>query len=281
MRPRRVAGAGTAAEFLGTAHPSPGKTATPGHSDAGWGDPVTARDLERIHLGRLNAEYQPLPELCRLLRTGASLDFRAGRITQLAFAFDMGQLVEEFLRSHHREVELESGHNLVEVEQKHCLGRLHGEFRMQVDLRLTDDTGRRIPLDTKYKVLDPGERHGALSQADFYQMFGYGRAGKEAYDEIILLFPETGGVSKCFLSGEMRLRVRSFDPRSIWDPASGRIEAAGACEALRRALSVQREHGGFGEGDVYAQSLDLVADRVRPPNAEPASSVLAVLPASF
>jgi 5-methylcytosine-specific restriction enzyme subunit McrC len=204
--------------------------------------PVTVHDLARIHLNRLNAHYQPVVDFCRLLLTRATLDFRAGRITQAAFVFDMARLFEEFvaafLRHHGDELDLAGGRRIRSVEPQHSLGRLFGEFQMQVDLRLKDDTGRTILLDTKYKVLDPDERHQGIAQSDFYQMYAYGRAGTEEYDEIILLYPETGGVQRQFTAGEMRLHVRSFDPRSLWDPATGRIDRAGALKSLRQALSV-------------------------------------------
>lgn len=205
------------------------------------GEPVTARDLGRIHLSRLNAGYRPVLDFCKLLLTRSALDFRAGRITQAAFVFDMSRLFEEFvaefLRRHHGEIPLSGGRSLVAVQPQQFLGRLFGEFQMRVDLRLIDSAGRKILLDTKYKVPDPEAAHQGLSQADFYQMYGYGRAGKEEYDEIVLLYPEAGGTRNTFASGPLRLHIRSFDPRSIWNRATGRIDPAGALEEIRSALS--------------------------------------------
>jgi 5-methylcytosine-specific restriction enzyme subunit McrC len=204
-------------------------------------DPVTARDLDRIHLNRLNAEYQPLLDLCRLLLTHAALDFRAGRITQVAFMFDMSQLFEEFiaefLRRHHHAIRLAGGRQLTAVEPQHFLGRLFGEFQMKVDLRLIDESGRTILLDTKYKTLDSSKRHQDLSQADFYQMYGYGRAGREEHHDIVLLYPQTDGIAKTFVSGDLRLHIRSFDPRRVWDVTTNRVNKDGAIEEIQNAFS--------------------------------------------
>ena len=67
---------------------------------------------------------------------------------------------------------------------------------MKVDLILTDDTYRRILLDTKYKTLDAQTEHQGLYQADFYQMYAYGRAGERYYDDIVLLYPTTDVVQR-------------------------------------------------------------------------------------
>ena len=60
---------------------------------------------------------------------------------------------------------------------------------MKVDPILTDDTYRRILLDTKYKPLDAQKEHQGLYQADFYHMYAYESAGEQYYDDIVLLYP--------------------------------------------------------------------------------------------
>ena len=92
------------------------------------------------------------------------LDLRAGRITQLAFVFDMNRLFEEFvaefLRRHIGRIKVRDQRWLADVKYQHRLGRLFCEFNMEADLILTDDTGSRLLVDTKYKVLDAAKRHG-------------------------------------------------------------------------------------------------------------------------
>ncbi len=203
---------------------------------------VGAADLARVHLNRLDQEYGPLLAMCRLLVEGYAPGMEAGEVEQLAFVFDMNALFEEFvaefLRRHRESIELDHGRRLVKVERQRVLGKLFDEFDMKVDLVLEDDQGERFLVDTKYKVLDPDEDHVGLSQADFYQMYAYGRAGKEKYGEIFLLYPATGApVERNFDQDGLKLRVRQFDPRKIYDPDTGRLNVDDTIKELARALS--------------------------------------------
>lgn len=108
---------------------------------------------------------------------------------------------------------------------------------MYVDLVLTDDAGDSFLVDTKYKVLGAEKQHGGLSQADFYQMYAYGSAGKRHYNDIVLLYPTTAGIQSTFHQGDLRLHVRQFGPRGIYNPESGGSNEATAVNKLSRALS--------------------------------------------
>lgn len=155
--------------------------------------PVLAKDLRRIHLDRLDREYDQILELCRLLLENSTLDLRAGRITQLAIVLDMNKLFEEFIVGflrQNRENILIGGSPLEEVKTKQNLGALFGEFRMEVDIILHAGD-QSFLLDTKYKVLGEEGNHNGLSQSDFYQMYAYLRAGASRYDGVILLYPKT------------------------------------------------------------------------------------------
>lgn len=204
---------------------------------------VMSADLDRVHPNRLDTEYEPLLGMCRLLLEGYSPGMEAGEVEQLAFVFDMNVLFEEFvaefLRRHKDGIELDGGRRLKRVARQQVLGKLFGEFNMEVDLVLEDSEGEKFLVDTKYKVLDFQQRHAGLSQADFYQMYAYGQAGDAHYDEVFLLFPMTEPpVDKTFEQrGGITLYVRQFDPRRIYDPQSGRLDVGATVEELGRALA--------------------------------------------
>jgi len=105
-------------------------------------------------------------------------------------------------------------------------------------LVLTDDAGRSLLVDTKYKVLDPTKRHGGLSQADFYQMYAYGSAGKCCYDNIVLLYPTSKVAQRTFHQGEIRLQFRQFDPRNIFDTQSNSPDEQEVAEELSRTFFI-------------------------------------------
>lgn len=203
---------------------------------------VGPEELARVHLNRLDEEYAPLLGMCRLLVEGYAPGMETGEVEQLAFVFDMNTLFEEFvaefLRRHRDRIELDGGRRLVKVGRQRILGKLFGEFDMKVDLVLEDDRGERCLLDTKYKVLDPDKDHAGLSQGDFYQMYAYGRAGRETYRDIFLLYPTTGALAEHnFDQDGLTLRTRQFDPRAIYDPDTGRLNVDATIEELSRALS--------------------------------------------
>lgn len=201
-------------------------------------------DVDRIHLNRLNRHYEPLLAICKLLLSGSTLDFRAGRISRISVAFDMNKLFEkfvaEFLKRNQGRLHLPEQRKIVAVEPQSYLGQLFGEFRMVVDLVLTESSGRRILLDTKYKLLDSEERHVGLSESDFYQMFGYARAGKSDYDEIILLYPrkqgQTGVIEPKYASDGLTLKVRQIDLSRFVVFESGKINIQGGLSELGRVL---------------------------------------------
>lgn len=203
---------------------------------------VRPGDLARVHLNRLDQEYEPLLAMCRLLVDGYAPGMEAGEVEQLAFVFNMNTLFEEFvaelLRRHRDSIELDEDRRLVKVERQRVLGKLFNEFDMKVDLILEDDQGERFLVDTKYKVLEPAKDHAGLSQADFYQMYGYARASKEKYREIFLLYPATEApVDRTFDQDGLTLWVRQFDPRKIYNPDTGRLNVEDTAKELGRALS--------------------------------------------
>jgi 5-methylcytosine-specific restriction enzyme subunit McrC len=202
---------------------------------------VRPEDLARIRLDRLDREYEPLLEICRLLLEGYAPGLRAGGIEQLAFVFDMNALFEEFvaafLRRHKDRIELGDGRRLANIEPQRALGKLFGEFNMKVDLVLTDTDGQRFLVDTKYKVLDTSKQHEGLSQSDFYQMYAYGNAGRRRYERVVLLYPATEpAVEREFRQAGLALQVRQFDLRKICDPDTGGLDIDGAARELGRAL---------------------------------------------
>jgi 5-methylcytosine-specific restriction enzyme subunit McrC len=202
--------------------------------------PVSVRDVDLIHLNRLNRDYEPILALCRLLLEHSTLDLRAGRITQLAFVFDMNCLFEKFvavfLQRHMKDIKVGDNRHLKEVNYQHRLGRLFGEFNMDVDLVLTDEDNRSFLVDTKYKALDSQETHMRLAQADFYQMYAYGNAGRRLYDKVILLYPTTDKVRRTFHHPSLQLHIRQFDPRTICNSERGHLNKEAVVTQLSQVL---------------------------------------------
>lgn len=202
--------------------------------------PVQIEEVERIQIDRLSRDYEPILDLCRLLLRNSTLDLRAGRISQLAIVFNMEKLFEEFvaefLRRNATKMTDDKDEHLTSVIVKKRVGRLFGQVRMEPDLILCA-AGRTVLLDTKYKRLSPGERPSGV---DLYQMYAYGTGGDEAFSDIVLLYPSDTStpLNSCFLQGDLRVHVRGFDLRSIYDPVKRRLRASTVREQLKEALSI-------------------------------------------
>lgn len=201
--------------------------------------PVSASDLDRIHLNRLNREYESILRLCRLLLEDSTLGIRSGAADQLALVFNMNRLfesaIESLLRRFQDQLRI-GGHPIEHVNRQVSLGTLFGEFAMQVDVVVTDDRGQRTLIDTKYKTVGHSDRNSGLSQSDFYQMHAYATAGDRSYDRVVLLYPSSRPVNRRFSSGDIELFVRTVDLRAFYDSGTGQLHSAATVEALQDAL---------------------------------------------
>lgn len=202
--------------------------------------PVHTEEVERIQIDRLSRDYGPILDLCRLLLSNSTIDLRAGRISQLAIVFDMEKLFEEFvaefLRRNATDITLGESDHLTSVSVKKRVGRLFGQVRMEPDLVLRS-ARRTVLLDTKYKSLSPGE---GPSRDDLYQMYAYGTGGDNAFSDIVLLYPseKSTPLNSCLSQGALRVYVRGFDLRSIYDPVKRRLVAPAVRGQLNEALSI-------------------------------------------
>lgn len=100
-----------------------------------------------------------------------------------------------------------------------------------------DEDVHRVAVDLiAFYYLFP---QSGLSHSDFYQIYAYGRAGKDQYDDVVLLYPTTEGLSDDFEQNGLRVHIRQFDPRTIYDPtrpAHKRFDEAALAVELSKAL---------------------------------------------
>jgi 5-methylcytosine-specific restriction enzyme subunit McrC len=136
---------------------------------------VESSDLDRLTYTRLNAGYEPLHRLCRLLLDGMSLSEEEGRVAFDSFLLDMNVLFERFVG---RMFELELPRRLgrTALQRRAALGhRLRGDGTRRAwgvirpDIEITRRGGVVIVLDTKYKKT----RSDAIKNPDFYQVLSY------------------------------------------------------------------------------------------------------------
>lgn len=69
-------------------------------------------------------------------------------------------------------------------------------------------------------------------------MYAYGSAGKRCYDDIVLLYPSSTVAQRSFHQREIRLHVRQFDPRNIFNAESNSPNEREVAKELSRALFI-------------------------------------------
>jgi 5-methylcytosine-specific restriction enzyme subunit McrC len=180
-------------------------------------------DFKRVHLTRLNEEYAPLLNLCKLFISQSSVELSADEMATFSFIFDMNVLFEEFIGefikrefgSEYSSIRLQPADKFL-VDEK-IVGHLRqgSVFRMRPDIILQKDSrdhASRLILDTKYKRLGGLDKKEGVSQSDLYQMHAYSK--KYDCPSVVMLYPQTSKESKSFdfyIDGSTVVYVRTVN----------------------------------------------------------------------
>jgi 5-methylcytosine-specific restriction enzyme subunit McrC len=160
--------------------------------------PVAVHELDRIKINRLNEEYQPFIDLCRLFLENMSLELQSSSFRTFSLIFDMNYLFEEFIGlffRKYREVFEDTEFrdcNILLQSRKKWLIEDPKAFKLIPDIVFRDGETKLI-VDTKYKMLDISKTHLGISQEDIYQMFAYSK--KFNCKKIVLMYPWNENIS--------------------------------------------------------------------------------------
>ena len=136
--------------------------------------------LDRFTYHRLNDDYQPMHQLCRLFLEGASLSEAEGSFSFRTFLLDMNRLFEAFVTQVLRD-RAPSGITVAAQVPVHLDEQK--KVHMRPDLVIRDRGVSRLVADCKYKRLEPDEfRHH-----DVYQVLAYCTAMN--VEQGMLLYP--------------------------------------------------------------------------------------------
>jgi len=154
--------------------------------------PVSVHETYRIKFNRLNAVFKPLVELARIFIAGTTVRLQTGKIETFTFLVPMEKVFESFVAG----LLTNSGYGTLPedfkdgtIKPQHHIGNLlaEGKFQLIPDITIQTKDGRRIIIDTKYKLLNREDRKLGVSQSDLYQMYAY--ASHWNADVVILLYP--------------------------------------------------------------------------------------------
>lgn len=154
--------------------------------------PVSILETYRIQFNRLNTVFRPLVELARIFIAGTTVRLQTGKIETFTFLVPMEKVFESFIaglltNSSYGALPEEFEGSVVKFQ--HHIGNLLAEdkFQLITDITIQTRDGRRIIIDTKYKLLNKEDRKLGVSQSDLYQMYAY--ASHWNADAVILLYP--------------------------------------------------------------------------------------------
>ena len=126
----------------------------------------TASIVDTFTYSRLNYEYEPLHQLCRLLLDAASVHEDEGEFEFHTFLINMNELFESYVA---KSLAAMLPAQMRAVAQTNDRLDTAGRVRIQPDVVVMVAGQPAIVLDTKYKKLDQGE----FNNHDLYQVLSY------------------------------------------------------------------------------------------------------------
>lgn len=153
-------------------------------------------DLQRVRFDRGMGHYADAIAWARLILQEDSPLTGAGSNDAPSLLFPMESLFEAFVAKHLAQ-QLRQPLVLKTQSRLHHLVRHQGDdwFRLKPDLLIQDQSGERLVLDTKWKLIDGRQSNGTekygLAQADFYQLQAYGQSYLQAQGDVVLIYPLT------------------------------------------------------------------------------------------
>ena len=139
--------------------------------------PIGERDLAALRYGRLNAHYEAVHGLARLILSNLTFHFAAGTQMAPSFLLNMDDIYESFVRRLAEDVARPMGLRLRAGERFHL--DEGGRVVVNPDVVMVDGQRTRIAIDAKYKRKDP--------EADVYQALAYAKA--LGLRRVALLYP--------------------------------------------------------------------------------------------
>lgn len=153
------------------------------HFDAVALEPLRPQSVPNRHYHRLNDDYRPIHELCRLFAECSSVSEHFGKVRFNGFLLDMNRLYEQFVQRAFENVSRRSKQRIA-VQEWHTLSLISRPPMFRPDVIVW--SGERVTAiaDAKYK------RDFAMPQnSDMYQVITYGTVLD--CPDIYLLYPQT------------------------------------------------------------------------------------------
>ena len=163
---------------------------------------IQESDFARITLNRQSGRFEDVLRFCRLILSERTPTIQAGGTKTFSLLFDMNKVFERFIAAFLRRYVIgrfpgvqifpQAAHHKQHLME--CDGT--GVLRLEPDILLrSPESGTRLVMDTKWKVLAPGKRgRGGVADADLYQLYAYTR--RYGCKRSVLLYPFVTGLEQ-------------------------------------------------------------------------------------
>ena len=150
-------------------------------------------DFSKCFPDRSMNHYERALSWCRVFLKGNSFTAFAGSHVALALLFPMEKVFESFVAAKFRKL-ISREVNIRTQDNTYSLFDMPNRaFALRPDIVLEFE-GRKVVLDTKWKLLSDNARNSGISQSDMYQMYAYGK--KYDAKRVVLLYPNSEKVSR-------------------------------------------------------------------------------------
>ena len=181
---------------------------------------LSARVLDQIAYHRLNEDYRPIHQLCRLFLEGASLSESEGIFTFRTFLLDMNRLFEVFVTQALRD---RARPPITVHDQERLFLGYDKTLPMRADIFVRFDGTAALIADCKYKRPEVAQFH----EHDVYQLLAYCTAAN--LPRGLLIYP------RHIVAVDDEVRVRNSAVRirrASLDLSGSPIELRGACDGF-------------------------------------------------
>lgn len=175
--------------------------------------PCTPSDINSISLNAFYEDYNLLVEICKTIVEQQIYSNNPYDLSQWCLLFPMEYVFEDFVAGF-LQTHFGAKWNVEYQKSNAYLTTNPDAFQMQHDIFLTsrDGLGRKIIIDTKYKIRDYSatDKKKGISQSDLYQVVSY--AYRRGVNEVVLIYPNVSEVIKPIDTFEI---PSGFDGRTI------------------------------------------------------------------
>ena len=162
--------------------------------------PITTQEIDRITFNRLNADFKPFIDVCKLIIERSTLTLQASKIEAFSLMIPMEKLFEEFVvgvisrMGLHKMIFGENAKLLIQSGGYYLAERIYEDGRKKRMFELVPDMAIKVGdkfelvIDTKYKRLDPESAKLGVSSQDAYQIYAYCKV--LGANKALLLYPD-------------------------------------------------------------------------------------------